>query len=60
MSDKPYRPLSRRVQARVMRAANVPIRAMLSLPVPTPPGKRLMLAYIVGRRSGRIYRQRLS
>lgn len=43
-----------------MRAANVPMRAMLSLPVATPAGKRLMLAYVVGRKSGRIYRQPLS
>lgn len=60
MSDKPYRPLSRRIQARAMRAANVPMRAMLRLPVGTPAGKRLMLAYVVGRKSGRIYRQPLS
>lgn len=59
MSDKPYRPLSRRVQARVMRAANVPMRDAQP-PGAHPARKRLMLAYVVGRRSGRIYRQPLS
>jgi hypothetical protein len=29
-------PLSRRLQARTMRAVNVPMRVILGLPVPTP------------------------
>ncbi len=49
-----------RAQARVMNALNVPMRRVLGLTVPTPLGKRLMLAYIVGRKSGRLYRQPLS
>jgi hypothetical protein len=54
------RPLGRRVQAGVMRVANVPMRAMLRLPVSTPVSKRLMLAYITGRKTGRVYRVPLS
>lgn len=54
------RPLARRLQARFFRAANVPMRAVLGLPFPTPLGGRLMLARIVGRKTGRVYRQPLS
>ncbi len=54
------RPLARRLQARFFRAANVPMRAVLGLPFPTPLGRRLMLARIVGRKTGRVYRQPLS
>ena len=54
------RPLARRLQARFFRAANVPMRAVLGLPFATPLGGRLMLARIVGRKSGRVYRQPLS
>ena len=54
------RPLARRLQARFFRAANVPMRAILGLPFPTPLGRRLMLARIVGRKTGRVYRQPLS
>jgi len=43
-----------------MSVANVPMRFILGLPVPTPLGKRLMLAYIVGRISGNVYRQPVS
>jgi len=43
-----------------MRIANVPMRIVLGLPVATPLGNRLMLAFIVGRKSGKIYRQPLS
>ena len=53
-------PLARRLQARLFRAVNVPMRAALGLPFATPLGRRLMLARIVGRKSGRIYRQPLS
>lgn len=49
-----------RRRARLMRMANVPMRAMLSAPFPTPAGRRLMLAHITGRRTGRHYRQPLS
>ncbi|HEX9033391.1 MAG TPA: hypothetical protein VF834_16245 [Streptosporangiaceae bacterium] len=54
------RPVSRRVQARVMRIANVPMRVALGLPFATPLSSRLMLAYITGRTSGRTYRVPLS
>jgi hypothetical protein len=49
-----------RAQARFMNTINVPMRRVLGLPVATPLGKRLMLAYIVGRKTGRLYRQPLS
>lgn len=55
-----HRPLARRLQARAMRLVNVPMRRVLGAPFPTPLGKRLMLATITGRRTGRIYRQPLS
>jgi hypothetical protein len=53
-------PLSRRFQARAFRIINVPMRAVLGLPVATPLGGSLMLAFIVGRKSGKIYRQPVS
>lgn len=43
-----------------MRIVNVPMRVILGLPVSTPLGKRLMIAFIVGRKSGKTYRQPLS
>ena len=43
-----------------MRMVNVPMRRILALPFPTPLGKRLMLLYLTGRRSGRSYRQPVS
>ena len=54
------RPLSRRIQARVMRAVNVPMRSVLALPFATPLGDRLMLLYLTGRKTGRAYRQPVS
>jgi hypothetical protein len=51
---------SRQAQARFMRVVNVPMRALLSVPFPTPVGSRLMLVYLTGRRSGRHYRQPVS
>jgi deazaflavin-dependent oxidoreductase (nitroreductase family) len=53
-------PFKRRVQARVMNTANIGMRRVLGLPVATPLGGRLMLAYIVGRKTGKLYRQPLS
>ncbi len=50
----------RRRQARLMKIANVPMRAVLSLPFPTPAGGRVLLAHLTGRKSGRHYRQPLS
>lgn len=57
---KQQRPLRRRVQARVMRMLNVPMRWMLVLPVATPLSGRLMLLNYSGRRTGKQYRQPLS
>lgn len=59
-SGRPRRPLRRRIQARVFRVLNVPMRALLDLPCPTPLGRRLMLLDLVGRRTGRRYRQPVS
>lgn len=52
--------MDRQRRARRMRILNVPMRAGLSLPFPTPLSRRLMLAYLTGRRTGRHYRQPLS
>ena len=60
MSEQPKPPLARRIQASVMSLVNVPMRIVLGLPVATPLGKRLMLAFIVGRKTGRTYHQPLS
>ncbi|MGO8961862.1 MAG: hypothetical protein ACLQFR_31500 [Streptosporangiaceae bacterium] len=60
IAERASRPLSRRVKARVFRVINVPMRALLGLPVPTPLGSSLMLAYITGRKTGQMYRQPLS
>jgi hypothetical protein len=53
-------PLSRRIQVRAMRVVNVPMRLVLGLPVATPLGKRLMLVFLPGRKTGKQYRQPLS
>ncbi len=47
-------------QARVMRAVNVPMRAILSLPFPTPLSRNLMLLHYTGRKTGNAYRQPIS
>ena len=49
-----------RRRARLMRIANVPMRWLLSLPVDTPIGRRLMLLFYTGRKTGRNYRQPVS
>jgi hypothetical protein len=59
-STHPRRPLSRRVQAKVMRVINIPMRRVLGLPIATPLSGRLMLVYLTGRRTGRSYRQPVS
>jgi deazaflavin-dependent oxidoreductase (nitroreductase family) len=43
-----------------MRAVNVPMRAMLSLPVATPLSANLMLISYTGRKTGKAYRQPVS
>jgi hypothetical protein len=60
VSEQPRRPIGRRLQASVMRIVNVPMRIVLGLPVATPLGRRLLLAFIVGRKSGKTYHQPLS
>lgn len=47
-------------RARVMRIINVPMRRVLSLPFPTPLGRRLMVVTLTGHKTGRIYRQPVS
>ncbi len=53
-------PLGRRIQQRVFRVVNVPMRAVLGLPFATPPSRRLMLVFLTGRRTGKSYRQPVS
>jgi hypothetical protein len=60
MTTTNRRPAARQAQAQFMRVVNVPMRALLSLPLPTPLGSRLMLVHLTGRRSGRHYRQPVS
>jgi hypothetical protein len=49
-----------RRQARVMRAVNVPMRAVLRLPFPTPLSANLMLIAYTGAKSGKAYLQPVS
>ena len=60
MATQQRRPLGRRIQQRVFRVVNVPMRAMLGLPFPPPLGGRLMLVCLTGRRTGKSYRQPVS
>ncbi len=60
MAGQSRRPLRRRLQARAFRVLNVPMRALLALPVATPAGLRLMLVSFTGRTTGRAYRQPVS
>lgn len=60
MAAPPKRPLGRRVQARVMRVINVPMRLVLGLPFATPLSGRLMLVFLTGRKTGKSYRQPVS
>jgi hypothetical protein len=53
-------PPTRRLQAAIFRVVNVPMRALLGLPFPTPPGRSLMLVSLRGRKTGRTYRQPVS
>jgi hypothetical protein len=59
-SAQAQRPRGRQRQARVFKVVNVPMRAILGLPVATPVGRNLMLAYIIGRKTGKTYRQPIS
>ena len=49
-----------RRQARIMRVVNVPMRAVLSLPFPTPLSAILMLISYTGVKSGKAYLQPVS
>jgi hypothetical protein len=60
MSERPKRPLSRRLQARIMSLLNAPMRVLLGLPFPTPLSGRLMLISFTGRKTGKAYRQPVS
>lgn len=60
MSERPQRPLGRRIQARIMSMLNVFMRPLLRLPFPTPLTKRLMLVSVTGRKTGKAYQQPLS
>ncbi len=60
MSTRTKRPLGRRIQQRVFRVLNVPMRAVLGLPFATPLSGRLMLVFLTGRKTGKSYRQPLS
>jgi deazaflavin-dependent oxidoreductase (nitroreductase family) len=53
-------PAALRRRARIMRAVNVPMRVVLSLPVPTPLSANLMLISYTGRKTGKAYRQPVS
>ncbi len=60
MSERPKRPLSRQIQARVMGVLNVPMRLLLGLPFSNPLSSRLMLVSFTGRKTGKAYRQPMS
>ena len=51
---------AKRRRARTMRAVNVPMRAVLSLPFATPLSRNLMLISYTGRKTGKAYRQPVS
>lgn len=53
-------PAAMRRRARIMRAVNVPMRALLSLPFATPLSGNLMLISYTGRKTGKVYRQPVS
>jgi hypothetical protein len=60
MSTMAPNPAAMRRRARMMRAVNVPMRAVLGLPVATPLGANLMLVFYTGRKTGKAYRQPVS
>jgi hypothetical protein len=60
MSERPKRPLRRRIQAGLMSLVNIPMRVLLRLPFPTPLSGRLMLLSYTGRKSGKAYLQPVS
>jgi hypothetical protein len=60
MPSAAKRPLGRRIQRRVFRVVNVPMRVILGLPFATPLSGRLMLLFLTGRKTGKSYRQPVS
>lgn len=60
MSDRPRSLARRKLQMRLMRVVNVPMRPLLGLPFRTPLSRRLMLLHLTGRRTGKRYRQPVS
>lgn len=60
MTQSPIRPPERQRQARLMNAINVPMRLLLQVPFATPLSNQLMLLFLRGRKSGKIYRQPVS
>jgi hypothetical protein len=60
MARRQDRLLGRRIQARMMRMINVPMRVILGLPFATPLSGRLMLVFLTGRKTGKSYRQPIS
>ena len=60
MTTQTRRPLGRRIQQRVFKVLNVPMRAVVGLPFATPLSGRLMLVFLTGRKTGKSYRQPVS
>ena len=61
MSERPKRPLRRRLQARLMSVLNIPMRSpSANFPFATPLSGRLMLLSYRGRKSGKAYQQPVS
>lgn len=59
-NPRPFSKDEQRRRARRMRALNVVMRPLLSLPFRTPASGQLMLVEITGRKSGRVYKQPIS
>ena len=59
-SEAQYDPAAAARRRRRMNRVNVVMRALLSLPFPTPLSSRLMLVTYTGRKTGEQYRQPLS
>ena len=57
---QPVDPAAMGRRSKIFRFVNVPMRAVLSLPFPTPLSRNLMLVSYTGRKTGRSYRQPLS
>src|SRR5215510_11988631 len=60
MTQSPVRTARLQRQARLMNAINVPMRLLLQLPFATPLSRQLMLLFLRGRKSGKVYRQPVS